>query len=133
MKIFFSILLFIGASSVFAQTPVQQLLKRMETFHDLMVQKSPLLDQYVHDSLRYGHSNGMIETKKDFLNSKVTYNKISADSLEVMLDHQTACIRYKGDFDVTMNGNRNTVHLSVLEVWMKKNKQWVLLARQAVR
>lgn len=98
-----------------------------------MVQKSPLLGEYVHDSLRYGHSNGWIETKNDFLNSKVTYNKITADSLELMLDHQTACIRYKGDFDVTMNGNRNTIHLSVLEVWMKKNKQWVLLARQAVR
>lgn len=131
------ILFFVFWLPAFAQQKKATLVQRMERFHELMVEPKFYLDQYLHDSLRYGHSNGWIEDRKTFLqdltDNTLDYHSIKTDSVEVILDKKIATVRFVGDYDVSLNGNRNTFHLRVLEVWVRKGNRWKILARQAIR
>ena len=137
MKIIFSfilVLFFCGNSAAQGQA----VLKRMKKLHELMVTDRFYVDQYVDDSLTYGHSNGWVESRKEFyenLGSRLVYHSITEDSVEVKVNGNYAQVRFNGDFDVTMGGHRAVYKLKVLEVWVRKNKKddWDLFARQAVR
>jgi hypothetical protein len=113
-------------------------LDRMYGFHQILVEKpdDSVLDQYLHNDLSYGHSNGWIENRKEFrehLTTKyIEYHSFKEDSIHVVQGGKIAYIRFIGDIDATLNGKRLNFHLKVLEVWVKKN-DWQLLARQAVK
>jgi hypothetical protein len=114
------------------------LISSMKNFHDQLVDKEIwCIQKSVHDSLTYGHSNGWVENKadltKNILNEYITYHSFKEDSIHVMRDGNTAYIRFIADIDATLNNKRSTFHLKVLEIWVKKNDEWVLFARQAVR
>ena len=112
----------------------------MESLHDRMVNKVGyhyVVEGFLDDSLSYGHSNGWIETKSDFISHLtgriITYHSIKEDSVSVVVNGNVAHIRFIGDYDVTLNEKRAVYHLKVLEVWVKKGKKWLLFARQAVK
>jgi hypothetical protein len=118
-------------------SPVQY----MQELHSRMVNDAehpkPIIF-YLHDSLTYGHSNGWIERRKDFienLNSKrIIYHSFKEDSIQVIRERKTAVIRFIADIDVTLNGKRNTYHLKVMEVWVRQGLNgWNLIARQAIK
>ncbi|MBK7434070.1 MAG: nuclear transport factor 2 family protein [Chitinophagaceae bacterium] len=121
-----------------AQTDEVKLTATLKEFHQAMVKKNTVsLNQQTDKVLSYGHSNGWVETKNDFLKNLETryldYHSYAEDSLQVWINGNMASARFKADIDVTMNGTRATYHLKVLEVWVKKGKRWVLFARQAVK
>lgn len=121
-----------------AQTDEVKLTATLKEFHQAMVKKNTVsLNQQTDKVLSYGHSNGWVETKNDFLKNLETryldYHSYVEDSLQVWINGNMASARFKADIDVTMNGTRATYHLKVLEVWVKKGKRWVLFARQAVK
>ena len=108
----------------------------MKRFHELMVQKETSIDQYIDDSLSYGHSSGWIENKADFLldlEKRIDYHSIKEDSINVRVNGKVASVRFFGVYDSTLDGKRNEIRLKVLEVWVKTKKGWKLFARQAVR
>jgi hypothetical protein len=136
MRIFFSLVLLVFNLTVQGQKAEANLLERFKKFHQLMVSDRFYIDQYIDDSLSYGHSNGWIENRKDFyinLGSRLIYHSFKEDSIKVAVNKNTGHVRFIADIDVTMDGKRATYHLKVLEVWVKKNKTWKLFARQAVR
>jgi hypothetical protein len=121
-----------------AQTDEAKLTTTMKEFHQALVSKNTVsINQQTDKALSYGHSNGWVETKNELIKNLETgyikYNSIKEDSLQVTVNGNLAHARFVGDYNVTMNGNTNTYHLKVLEVWTKKGKRWVLFARQAVR
>lgn len=128
--------LFFFYGSMAAQPVENKLIDRMKSFHQLMISKRFYINQYVDDSLTYGHSNGWVESCSEFLSNlgrKMEYHSIKEDSVRVSVHQHIAHIRFVADIDVSMNGNRNTYHLKVLEVWVKRSKNWKIFARQAVR
>jgi hypothetical protein len=137
MKYIISFLLFFVSVGGFAQKG--DVVSSMKKLHKMMVTKPGdfLMDLYIHDSLSYGHSNGWIESRSDFrnnMNSKyIIYHSFKEDSIHVVEEGKTTYIRFIADIDVTLNSKRATYHLKVLEVWVKKNKRWMLFARQAVK
>ncbi len=137
MKIIFSfILVLFICGNVSAQD--QAVLKRMKRLHELMVTDRFYVDQYIDDSLSYGHSNGWIENRKEFyenLGKKLVYHSFSEDSIVITVNRNIAHARFNADIDVTMDGKRAVYKLKVLEVWVKNRKKgdWDLFARQAVR
>lgn len=115
--------------------PATEVGQRLRLFHQAMVAGSGL-DQYVDDSLTYGHSNGWVEDKKAFLadlGSIIVYHAFSHDSLHISVNGDVAYARFVSDVDATMNGKRMQFHLRVLEVWVKRGKTWKLFARQAIK
>ena len=134
LTILFLLVVFVAA----AQTDEEKLTTTLKEFHQALVNKNTVsINQQTDKALSYGHSNGWIETKNDMIKDIETgyiiYHSIKEDSLNVVVNGNLAHARFVGDYNVTLNGNTNTFHLRVLEVWVKKGKRWLLFARQAVR
>jgi hypothetical protein len=120
---------------VFAQDNTGDVRSRRIDFYRNLTKGSGMED-LLDDSLSYGHSNGWIETRSQFiqnLGSKLVYHSVTEDSLRVTVSGDVAHVRFVGDFDVSLDGKRNTYHLRVMEVWVKRGKQWKIFARQAIR
>lgn len=136
MKYLLTVILFLAGMAVTAQKQEAQVLDRMKKFHELLVEKKFFIDQYIDDSLSYGHSNGWVENKNEFienLGQKIVYHSIKEDSVRVSVNRNTAHARFTADIDVSLNGQRSRFHLRVLEVWVRNGKSWRLFARQAVK
>lgn len=98
-----------------------------------------ILERYTDDRLRYGHSAGLIEDKKTFVESLVSgkYNFVDADVSEQtinMLDNNNAVVEYV-IFANTHDADKDpgTVKLKVLQIWHKDATGWRLVARQGVK
>lgn len=124
--------------SGFGQTEQQKLTTTIRELHQAMVNKNTVsLNQQTDKALSYGHSNGWVETKEDFIKDIETklidYQRITEDSLVVTINGNLAHARFVCDVSAVMRGAANSFHLRVLEVWVKKGKRWLLFARQAIR
>jgi len=138
VKLLFTIGLFFISLVVVAQTDEVKLTTTLQEFHQALVTKNTVsINQQTDKALSYGHSNGWVETKadmiKDLETGYINYHSIKEDSIQVVISGNLAHARFVGDYNVTLNGNTNTFHLKVLEVWVRKGKRWLLFARQAVR
>lgn len=98
-----------------------------------------ILEKYTDDRLRYGHSAGLIEDKKTFVESLVSgkHNFVDANvSGQVinMLDNNNAVVEYI-IFANTHDADKDpgTVKLKVLQIWHKDANGWLLVARQGVK
>jgi hypothetical protein len=120
------------------QSDEMKLSETIRQFHQALVSKNTVsINQQTDKALTYGHSNGWIETKPDLISDlesgMMTYNSFREDSLSLMINGNVASARFIADINATLKGNTMSLHLKVLEVWVKKGKRWVLFARQAVR
>lgn len=138
MKNILSLLLLFSFVFAHAQTDEEKLTATLKEFHQALVNKNTVsINQQTDKALSYGHSNGWVETKADVIRDLETgylvYHSYKEDSLTIMMNGSVANVRFVADINATLNGNNNTIHLKVLEVWVKKGKRWLLFARQAVR
>ena len=136
MRSILTMLFCISCLVVVAQNDPSEVVSQMKRFHELMVQNGNSIDQFIDDSLSYGHSSGLVESKTDFLSnlkSRIDYHSIKEDSISARVHGKLANVRFVGVYDSTFDGKRAETRLRVLEVWVKKKKGWKLFARQAVR
>jgi ketosteroid isomerase-like protein len=96
------------------------------------------LDRLSDNALTYGHSTGRLENKKEFIDNLVNGNSdflsIELTDQTVVVSGNTAIVRHvlKGD-NHDKGKDPGKVNIAVLTVWQKKNGQWKMLARQAVK
>ena len=136
MRSILTILLCITCMVLVAQNDQSEVVNQMKRFHELMVQNDASINQYIDDSLSYGHSSGLVETRNDFLSnlkSRIDYHSIKEDSISARVHGKVANVRFVGVYDSSFDGKRAETRLRVLEVWVKKKKGWKIFARQAVR
>ena len=95
------------------------------------------LDALVSGALSYGHSSGLVEDKKAFI-EKIVSGK--SDFVSIILSEQTihvqgktAIVRHILKAQTNDGGKPGEVQLKVLQVWQKEGKSWKLMARQAVK
>src|SRR5262245_17040213 len=116
-------LCFVSFSALFAQ---QDVIDAMKQFHQSMIGKNPAT--FLNDKMSYGHSSGWIETKAEFVKNietaYITYHGYKEDSINVSVNGNIAHARFVADIESTMNGERKTSHLRVLEVWVKEKNKW---------
>ena len=122
----------------FAQSDADQLTATVKDFHQALVKKDiTSINQRTDQALSYGHSNGWVETKtdviKDLESGLISYQSFKEDSITVSVSGAAANVRYVADVSATLKGTTNSFHLKVLEVWVKKDKEWLLFGRQAVK
>lgn len=138
MRLIFTISLFFTSLITFGQTTEDKLIMIIKEFHQALVQKNiASVKEHTDEALSYGHSNGWIETRTDFVKNLETgfmkYKSYKEDSLMISTSGDMANARFVADISATLNGNDGNFHLKVLEVWVRKGNGWVLFARQAVR
>jgi Domain of unknown function (DUF4440) len=95
------------------------------------------LESITSDKLSYGHSSGLIENKAEFVekiaSGKSDFVTIELKDQTISVSGKTAIVRHKLNATTNDSGKPGEVRLLILLVFQKENKQWKLLARQAVR
>ena len=138
MKKLLFIVLLLNVVFANAQTDQEKLTSTLKEFHQSLVKKNTVsINQQTDKALSYGHSNGWVETKTDLMKNLETgfmkYRSYKEDSLQVVINGNMANTRFVADIEASRDGINGNYHLKVLEVWVKKDKRWLLFARQAVK
>jgi len=95
------------------------------------------LESLVSEKLSYGHSGGHVEGKKEFVDKIVSgksdFVTIDLSEQSIILNGHTAIVRHTLKATTNDGGKPGEVQLKVLLVWQKQGKNWILIARQAVK
>jgi hypothetical protein len=96
------------------------------------------LQSLVSDKLSYGHSGGVIQDKKDFVeviaSKKTVYKSIELSKQTISVADNNAIVRHAWESESgTGDGKWNVSKIGVLQVWQKDAGGWKLLARQAFK
>jgi hypothetical protein len=141
MKYLFSILtLLLVSASSFAQKDEQQIMNKIKALNKAIFEQrdSVVLYGLLHDKLSYGHSGGSVENKSLMIHkamiSPTTYQDFRMENASVLIDGKIAIARHElkaKSFD--QQGKEGVLNLHVLQTWVKRKGNWLLLARQAVK
>lgn len=95
------------------------------------------LESLTAPTLTYGHSNGRIENRAEFVDYLVSgkgdFVTIDLSNQTIIMNGNTAIVRHTLQGDTADGGKPGKVNLHVMLVWTKSGKQWKLIARQAVK
>jgi hypothetical protein len=85
--------------------------------------------------LSYGHSSGRIENKGEFIEALVSgksgFSSIELSEQTVNIVDRIALVRHV--FNGKRKADGSNMKLSILTVWLDRQDQWKLLARQAAK
>ena len=133
---------FISAASVNAQdnsmaTQTQVLMKMLGLKNALIAKDSVSLSNLLSDEVTYGHTNGLIQTKAQLIRSVVSkeqdYKSIEPSDMKIRVYDKTAVVTMKSDVNMNFENKPLTLHMFVTLVWVMKDKDWKLVARQSVK
>lgn len=103
----------------------------------LLAKDTNTLKQLLHKEVSYGHSNAWIQTKtqvmNDFASGKILYSKIEQKDQVWQAAKDWATVRSTTMVDYLLEGKPGSLKMHVLQVWLKTNKGWQLLARQSTK
>jgi hypothetical protein len=96
------------------------------------------LNKLTSSKLTYGHSNGLIEDKKEFVRAIISgesnFTKIDLSEQSVSISGDVALVRHNLAGETHNKGKEpGTTKLGVLMVFQKTKGSWLLLARQAFK
>lgn len=124
--------------NVSAQDKKQEVEKTLEMLRQAILDgDSAKLNALTDADLSYGHSLGKIENKQQFVGALASgtsdFERMDITDQSIVVKGKTAMVRHTVSAKVTDAGKMSEVKLAVLLVFVKEDKQWKLLARQAIR
>lgn len=140
MKLKFIILFLSIATLSFSQDEKgrMEIMMKMLTLKNALVAKdSVALSKVLADDVTYGHTNAMIQTKAELIRDVVSllqdYKSIEPSEMKIRVYDNTAIVNMNAK--VVMNYQSQPLKLSmkITLTWIKKDKDWQLVARQAVK
>lgn len=98
----------------------------------MMVGDVAALDALLDDELTYVHSNGLVQTKADYLESfrrgLRKYESIGRDEVKIDVRGDAALVHAKLHIRARLGNASRVVDTFALAVWIRKNGSWRLLA-----
>jgi ketosteroid isomerase-like protein len=95
------------------------------------------LEQVAAPQISYGHSDGRVENKEQFINGvmnrKQVVKSLTFPELKVAVVGDAAIARHIFLAESELEGKQTTTRIGALQVWQKQNGSWKLLARQGFR
>jgi ketosteroid isomerase-like protein len=89
------------------------------------------------DQLSYGHSDGRVQNKPEFIDGvmtrKATVKSISFPDLKIEVAGDAAIARHLYESESEMDGKTTNTKIGTLELWQKQGGNWKLLARQGYK
>ena len=121
-----------------AQSPEQAVLDLSKKKFGWMIRmKFDSLKAVLDDRLMFVHSNGWSETKEELIDDiksgKLKYVNIQVSESSARVYPETAIVTGKGKFTVLLEGNPLELNLFYTEVYILKNKNWLLASRHSNR
>jgi Domain of unknown function (DUF4440) len=95
------------------------------------------LAEVTSEQVSYGHSDGRVETKEQFINGVMTRKQlvksITFPDLKLAVVGNAAIVRHIYLSESELDGKATTTRIGALQVWQKQDGAWKLLARQGFR
>jgi ketosteroid isomerase-like protein len=95
------------------------------------------LERLTADQLSYGHSDGRVQNKPEFIDGVMTrkarVKSINFPDLKIAVAGDAAIARHLYESESEMEGKTTNTRIGALEVWQKQGGNWKLLARQAYK
>jgi len=95
------------------------------------------LERLSADQLSYGHSDGKVQNKAEFIDGvmtrKASVKSITFPDIKVSLAGDAAIARHLYESESEPDGKPNNVKIGMLSVWQKQGGNWKLLARQGYK
>jgi ketosteroid isomerase-like protein len=95
------------------------------------------LERLTADQLSYGHSDGRVQNKPEFIDGvmtrKATVKSLTFPDLKIELAGDAAIARHLYESESELDGKTTNTRIGTLEVWQKQGGNWKLLARQAYK
>jgi hypothetical protein len=110
----------------------------VEAFRVAMVNADgPRMTELAADYLSFGHSNGVVQTREEFVaavvEKKEIFNSISQTENHNIVVNDLGIARHKFTANITIDGQAKEFNLGILQVWHKEAGQWKMVARQAFK
>ena len=126
-------------SSLYAQTKDENAVAAaVENLRKALVDPDKAtLEKLTAPELSYGHSTGKVQDQAAFVDALVSgasdFVSIDLSEQTIKIAGNTAIVRHVLNGTNNDGGKPGVVKIAVLLVWVKQNKEWKLLARQAVK
>jgi hypothetical protein len=95
------------------------------------------LAQVTSDQVSYGHSDGRVETKEQFIHGVMTRKQVvkslAFPELKLSVVGNAAIVRHIFLAESELDGKATTTRIGALQLWQKQDGTWKLLARQGFR
>ncbi|MEI8399692.1 MAG: nuclear transport factor 2 family protein [Alcaligenaceae bacterium] len=131
--------LVLTCSSAFAQSATEaDVAKAMDTLNAAIISgDAQKLNAITGAQLSYGHSNGRLETKAEFVSALVerrsVFVKIEISKQNIVMMGNTAIVRNHLSGDTNTGGKPAHVELDVMYVFRLEGGDWKLIGRQAYK
>ena len=93
------------------------------------------LEKLTAEQLSYGHSSGKVESKPQFVEGVMTrkaiVKSIAFPEVAVAVVGDAAIVRHLWESESETDGKPTSTKIGVLQVWLKQDNSWELLARAA--
>jgi hypothetical protein len=103
----------------------------------MLAADKPRLEALTVEQLSYGHSGGVIQSKAEFVDvivgKKTIYKSINLLEPSAKVVGPNAIVRHVFTAETEADGKPGSAKVGVLQVWLKQDGNWKLLARQAYR
>ena len=103
----------------------------------LLKADKPQLERLTADQVSYGHSDGRVQSKAEFIDGvmtrKATVKSITFPDLKISVAGDAAIARHLYESESETDGKPNNVRIGTLQVWHKQGGNWKLLARQGYK
>jgi hypothetical protein len=112
--------------------------KNITALHEALLNSdSSALSHLLHDSASFGHSNGLIESKRllwqNLKNKKIQYHEMTFQDLKILSLYHLKVVRYTLMVNVDLDQKNYKLKLHNQQTWVKSRNRWQLLARQSTR
>src|SRR5882724_1104404 len=132
------------APSAFGQKPTpdpkaeQAVRASMDQFAKAVLGKDKAtLEKLMADAILYSHSNANLDTKASFIDNVMKetpkYEGFDYGDQKMVIYGNTAIVRGKITVKDFQNGQRRTIELNAMQIWLKGSKGWTMVARQSMR
>ena len=123
----------------FAQTPAETTVIKLsnKVFTWEMENKIDSIDNVFDEKFMAYTSGGQTQPKQQYMavfkSGNITHNSIEVEENTATVINNTATVAGKGKFTITVGGNKKTIHLSYLEVFIRTDEKssWKMLALHA--
>ena len=133
-----------AAATMVAQKPVanpkaeQAVRAAMDQFAKAVLGKDKAtLEKLMADSILYSHSSGQLDTKAQFIDNVMKetpkYEGFDYGEQKTLIYGNTAVVRGKVTVKDFQNGQRRTIELNAMQIWLKGSQGWTMIARQSTR
>ncbi len=103
----------------------------------IMKMDYPALEKLLGEELVYTHSTGIIDTKRQYIDSLKSglqkYNSVEHIEPKVQVHGNTAVLTSGLKMDTTTKGAQQVASFRVIHVWVKRGGSWQLVAHQTTR